>query len=134
MLLKYRPFVSVGGKVRRADGAVVRFSPFAGAAFVCSRSTCVVATQRVSSFRSFVGVVQVDSETVLSPQAVPTLQSRASAAVAAPPMDGCFARLATAAKNSGVEPHKLTSRNEVSAFCDLFEHKVSKDADPLETP
>ena len=39
------------------DFAVIRFSDFADAAFYCSRGTCVVATQRMSPMRSFVGVV-----------------------------------------------------------------------------
>ena len=49
-----------------ADFPDLRFSQFADAAFARTCGTSVVATQRTSSIRSFMGVVLAGTETVLS--------------------------------------------------------------------
>jgi len=60
---------SVQGSALR-DFAVIHFSRFADAAFVRSCGTCDVATQRVSSIRSFMSVVLAGTESEHSPDRV----------------------------------------------------------------
>ncbi len=58
------------------DFSDIGFSRFANAASVCGHSASVVAARRGSSIRSFVGVDFIRTDTVLSPQLDPTIQTR----------------------------------------------------------
>ena len=63
-------FVGPVAEVCFADFPDIRISGFANAAFVRGRGTCAVATQRVSSIRSFMSVVLAGTEAELAPNRV----------------------------------------------------------------
>ena len=66
---------------RTRDFPTIRFSHLADAAIVRKRGTCIVATQRVLSTRSFIGVVLAGTKTVLSLHAVQTNETRDLSAI-----------------------------------------------------
>lgn len=63
---RLRPFAAHRINLQNADKTDFRFLRFAYAAYVCGRGTIVVATQHMSSIRSFIGFDLAGTETVHS--------------------------------------------------------------------